>query len=457
MTAPEETVSSLMAANALLVQTIQELRTEITRINTDLMSCHVRISLMESEADYPTSHNGERQDLDLGDPALIAGSTRATAARKRTSFPSGPGVDPGRPTTEPKKSRKIPGAPTPTQAPPGDADNATTTPRSPEMDVDECGLPPSSSQAPSTAQQPPAAPKIPPVIMRDAAKWSEVSHRMDNGKINFSKAKQCPDGIRIQPVAEDDFRALTKLLDTLKYEYHTFALPSERTVKAVIRGIPAVIDPDDVLRSLQEANFQPTKVTRMSSRRTKRPFPLFLVELPQGQNIFTLTRLMSLVIRVEPPRPSKLVSQCHRCQRFHHAQRNCHAQARCVKCGQPHESSSCDKPKELPAKCANCSGEHTANYRGCPSFPGSKATKPAPKSPRAKPVAAQTAPPSTARSRSYASAAKTQTPQVSSVPAGSKDNVIVKLIGEVSTAKNGKDAVAKLLALLPQLLATLSQ
>jgi hypothetical protein len=28
-------------------------------------------------------------------------------------------------------------------------------------------------------------------------------------------------------------------------------------------------------------------------------------------------------------------------------------------------TTECQKPKETPAKCALCSGQHTANYKGC--------------------------------------------------------------------------------------------
>ncbi|CAI6369153.1 unnamed protein product [Macrosiphum euphorbiae] len=40
----------------------------------------------------------------------------------------------------------------------------------------------------------------------------------------------------------------------------------------------------------------------------------------------------------------------------------------CVKCGSNHNTVNCVKSSELPAKCALCSGAHTANYKGCPSL-----------------------------------------------------------------------------------------
>jgi len=38
---------------------------------------------------------------------------------------------------------------------------------------------------------------------------------------------------------------------------------------------------------------------------------------------------------------------------------------KCVKCGGNRMKTECQKPKEIPAKCALCSGQHTANYKGC--------------------------------------------------------------------------------------------
>ena len=71
--------------------------------------------------------------------------------------------------------------------------------------------------------------------------------------------------------------------------------------------------------------------------------------------------------------------QCHRCQQFGHGMRNCNLLPLCVKCGEKHLSTECNLPKKADLelgdrngtrdsiKCANCSGQHTANYRGCPS------------------------------------------------------------------------------------------
>lgn len=243
--------------------------------------------------------------------------------------------------------------------------------------------------APQIAPQVPAAstPKIPPIIIRDPSKWSMVSSQMGAQKINFSSAKAFKDGIRVLTPTSDTFRALTRLLENLKVQYHTYTLPEDRTLRAVLRTIPVEVTTERILADLTRQGFHPIKVTRMVNQRTKKAFPLVMVEVPQGEKIYALKAVENLIVSVERPKPSFHTSQCHRCQGYHHSQRNCHANVRCVKCGQAHDSRDCSKSRDLPALCANCGGEHTANYRGCPSYPKPRRT------PRRTPTVLQATPP----------------------------------------------------------------
>ncbi|GFW83561.1 nucleic-acid-binding protein from transposon X-element [Trichonephila clavipes] len=61
--------------------------------------------------------------------------------------------------------------------------------------------------------------------------------------------------------------------------------------------------------------------------------------------------------------------QCYRCQEFYHHSRFCNRAPRCLKCSGCHLTSDCKKPNKAPAKCANCSGPHPANFSGCPQNP----------------------------------------------------------------------------------------
>jgi hypothetical protein len=118
---------------------------------------------------------------------------------------------------------------------------------------------------------------------RNAAKWASVSSAMTTRQIKFSKAKTCIDGIRVNTVTVDDFRALTCLLVERKMPYHSFALPEQKTPRAVLRTVPCEIDIDDLQTDLEEQGLAPVKVTGMTSSRSKKPLPLVLVEVPKDK------------------------------------------------------------------------------------------------------------------------------------------------------------------------------
>jgi hypothetical protein len=116
--------------------------------------------------------------------------------------------------------------------------------------------------------KPPAENKIPPIIIRDAAKWASVSSAMTTRQIKFSKAKTCIYGIRVNTVTVDDFRALTRLLEERKVPYHSFALPEQNTLRAVLRTVPCEILIDDVRADLEEQGMAPP------GRKNLCPWPL---------------------------------------------------------------------------------------------------------------------------------------------------------------------------------------
>lgn len=54
-----------------------------------------------------------------------------------------------------------------------------------------------------------------------------------------------------------------------------------------------------------------------------------------------------------------------RCQAYGHSKTYCSKPYKCVKCGGQHDTKSCKKPRNTPAKCALCEQDHPANYKGC--------------------------------------------------------------------------------------------
>ncbi|KAK9878315.1 hypothetical protein WA026_021330 [Henosepilachna vigintioctopunctata] len=94
----------------------------------------------------------------------------------------------------------------------------------------------------------------------------------------MTKAKNISEGISITTTTKDDFRALTKMLDHAKYEYHTYQLEEEKNLNKVIDGISCEMNEEGVEQDLISEGYQPIKITRptRSNRISKNPMAMIL-------------------------------------------------------------------------------------------------------------------------------------------------------------------------------------
>ncbi|CAH0559326.1 unnamed protein product [Brassicogethes aeneus] len=212
--------------------------------------------------------------------------------------------------------------------------------------------------------------KISPIVIRSPENWITLSKEFSKLKLNISQARTISDGIKIFPMTENDHRGITKKLNNDKIPYHCFTLPSQRQLHVVVRGIPSDIPLEEVKADLVSQGLNITAISHMTNKATKKKYPMVLIQVPREQShVYEVRYVCNLVVRVEAQRAKSGVSQCHRCQRFGHAQNLCAAPPECVRCGEGHLAKECQKSRDTPAVCANCGGSHPASYRGCPKFP----------------------------------------------------------------------------------------
>lgn len=213
--------------------------------------------------------------------------------------------------------------------------------------------------------------RTPPIVLRDPNQWKAVHNFITNNKINFSKARNTPSGIKIEPSLPDDHRAITKFLEKNAIPYHTYQLPDQKLLRVVVRNVPTTLSIEDIKEDLTTQGFSPTDVFRMTSPKDKTiPMPMILITLDRSQSsIYHIRQILGLAVLVESQRPAAKIGQCYRCQQYGHSQSNCRAKPRCVKCGGEHRSFECKKEADTPPTCALCGGNHPANYRGCSKAP----------------------------------------------------------------------------------------
>ncbi|GFY34699.1 nucleic-acid-binding protein from transposon X-element [Trichonephila clavipes] len=170
-------------------------------------------------------------------------------------------------------------------------------------------------------------------------------------------------GLRIYPETPEAYHAIRRYIDTEKLEAFTYQLLDEKELKAVIRGMPADTPPQEII-DLLTVGITVNECQEMTNRKTGLPMPLFLITLPRNKinkDIFNMTELCYLKIKVEPLRPKLGPAQCFRCQGFYHSSKFCTRNPKCVKCGQTHLTRNCTKTSETDATCCNCQDDFLEN------------------------------------------------------------------------------------------------
>jgi hypothetical protein len=177
-----------------------------------------------------------------------------------------------------------------------------------------------------------------------------------------------------------DYQAVKTYFKRNSLSFFTFFPKSEKPIKAVTRHLlntPA----QDISNGLVDLGFDVISVKQMSSARRSpdgcKPItlPLFLVTLPRtakSPEIFKLSGLCHICIKVEAYKSQSTLTQCFNCQKFGHVWANCKQPPCCMWCVGSHLHKDCPEKgsESLTPACCNCQlaeGErlHPANYRGC--------------------------------------------------------------------------------------------
>ncbi|KAL4121294.1 hypothetical protein QTP88_013837 [Uroleucon formosanum] len=211
-----------------------------------------------------------------------------------------------------------------------------------------------------------------PIFLRGVLEFKDLCNEISKliGKDKFF-CKSSTDQLKIQTATPEAYRLLVHYLKNNNAQYHTYQLTQDKPIRVVIRNIHPSTDINEIKKELTELSFVVIQVTNVLHKTTKLPLPLFFVDLEKSEKsleIFKLPSLLYTKIKVEEPYKLKTISQCQNCQDYGHTRSYCGYPPRCVRCGNSHLTSNYTKPRDSPAKCALCLGNHPANYRGCNVF-----------------------------------------------------------------------------------------
>lgn len=186
--------------------------------------------------------------------------------------------------------------------------------------------------------------------------------------MDYFICKSSADKLKIQISNPESYRTLISFLKDENAEYHTYQLREDKPLRIVIRNLHYSTPIELIKEELEFKLFEVRQVTNVLHKVNKNPLPPFFVDVeptPKSKEIFELSSLLHTKIRIEEPYKSQVISQCLNCQQYGHTRAYCGYHPRC---GADHQTSDCPNPRDASPKCALCSENHPANYKGCSNY-----------------------------------------------------------------------------------------
>ena len=224
----------------------------------------------------------------------------------------------------------------------------------------------------------------PPIFVYGVTNYTEFIKFLKSQDVDNCLHKETKSALILTTTSADQYRKLHKVLrqecavptgkDSFgQLQLHSYQLKEDRAFVVFLRGLPSTMKTDEIKEALLELKYNPRNVYNVPKKidGILQPRPLFRIELEPAEtnsSIYDLTNLLHVRIKVEPPKPRRDPSHCSNCQRLGHTKHYCLRLPRCIKCGAEYKSNQCPLPSTEKCKCANCSGNHPANYRGCKAF-----------------------------------------------------------------------------------------
>ncbi len=200
--------------------------------------------------------------------------------------------------------------------------------------------------------------------------------------------------IKVKAACVDSYRQILNLLkmmqegtgtnneqdnhDLGKIEYHCYKLKQERNYCFIIRGLHPTTELQRIKDGLFQQGYNVCHIVNLRKRirsadgiYSYKQLPLHRVEIistEHNKEVFEIKELLYTKVTIEAPRKTRDIPQCIRCQQLGHTKNYCAIAQRCVKCAGNHWTKECKKPINTKPTCANCGGEHPANYKGCPVY-----------------------------------------------------------------------------------------
>lgn len=240
--------------------------------------------------------------------------------------------------------------------------------------------------------------KLPPPIVVASSNVGDVHKKIIAAGVVKYTTLVTNNGTLVRTTTSNDFRAVVNQLKTTNTDFHTYQLDEEKTTKVVLLGLTDM-PIEEVTTILKNESVTPVAIKKLGIKQKRYDDQAaYLLHFKKGtvdmKLLRSITALEHQIVKWRYYSNSTSIMQCKNCQRFGHGAANCFRPPVCIKCAEPHGSTNCPAAKTstdgiLPThklKCANCGGNHTANFFGCPVRINKTAVKEKPKQTTSKQV-----------------------------------------------------------------------
>lgn len=183
---------------------------------------------------------------------------------------------------------------------------------------------------------------------------------------NTFKTHFTSEGVRIFTNNLNDYDTIKKSLLENKILFFAYAVNKPKHL--VIKGLPKM--EDKLIQNELNEKVTCTRVVKLKQK-SEDYDPIYMATFDGTVNlneVRKITAVQAVKVKWEKYKRSKGTTQCYRCQVFGHGTDSCNNPPRCVKCREQHLTSACKKEATEKAYCVNCTGEHRANSKICPTY-----------------------------------------------------------------------------------------
>lgn len=248
--------------------------------------------------------------------------------------------------------------------------------------------------------------RIPPIKVTNR-KISEIRSAImsiDNIKVVQNMFHPTQYGNYIYAQSVSDYKVIREFCDNNEFKYITHPLNDEIIERFCLYGLEPM-DHDELKSELTKFEVKPVQITEIPIRNKRfAEHCIYVLHFMRKQKIHLhalqqITGMFNTRVRFAVyDDPNKFEpKQCKRCQNYNHGERGCTQDYKCRRCAGAHPTRDCKHLPEIEVenedtegmsdtdgvktlikvrdvkariddkhlKCANCGGNHTANYKGC--------------------------------------------------------------------------------------------